>query len=114
MMFPGKGGGNRPWDARKRSLLCRLYRQGDGFQRRQVELRRRAVDVDADDLAFRVQICVQTVGDNPRLHAGRGPKFDIEAVGLRIVNAASFRRSDEVTMKTEHAPLPQSPARPTN
>src|SRR5208283_2458528 len=65
--------------------LRRLRRQGDRLERRQIEAPRRAVDIEADDVAGRVEVDVKSRGDLARLGARSGFQFDVEAVRFRIV-----------------------------
>src|SRR3954463_11735914 len=66
--------------------LCRMRRrERDRFDARQVELRRRMVDVEPDHIAVRVQIDHQAIGYFAGFHAGRVFQLDIEAVRLRII-----------------------------
>ena len=58
---------------------------GDGFEGLEVEFLRGVVDVNADDVAFRVEVDDQAVGDFARVGAGPGIEVDIQGVGFRIV-----------------------------
>ena len=50
----------------------RLRRQGDRLERRQIEASLRAVNVEADDVAGRIEVDLESRSDLTRLHAGRG------------------------------------------
>jgi hypothetical protein len=60
---------------------CGLDRQGEGFDRGEIEFFRRAVDVEANYSAFCVEVDIQAVRDLARLHARAGSEFDIETIG---------------------------------
>ena len=62
-----------------------LDRQRDGFDRGKIELLRGAVDIEADDRAFDVEVRIQAIRDLAGFCAWPTGEFDVEAVGLGVI-----------------------------
>ena len=63
----------------------RFHWQGDSLDRREIELPRRAFDVEVDDRVIGVEIDTGAVGHLTHLGARSLGEFDIKAVRLGVV-----------------------------
>lgn len=59
--------------------------EGDGFQRLEVEFLGGVVDVNADDVAFRVEIDDQAFGHLARIGAGPRVEVDVKLIGFPVI-----------------------------
>src|SRR5690348_16121911 len=67
------------------SLRRSRGRKCNGLDLRRIELARGMVDVEANNLAFFIEVDIETERDLPRLDARNVFQLDVEAVGVRVI-----------------------------